>query len=1151
MKYRLGLDIGTNSIGWSVLATNEQQEVVEIVDAGARIFSDGRTDKSKSTLAADRRVARGARRRRDRFLQRQSFLLQSLSAAGLFPKDQEERKELQLENPLQPRARALTEKLQPFQIGRALFHINQRRGFKSNRKDKSEEATSGKVVNSVKLLAQEMGLCEAEEQEESSREWLEKLQSQKQLSYGQFLWERQQQHKPTRARSGYGEKGDLYEVYPTREIYIDEFNKIWDAQATFYPEMMTKECRKNIYDIIFFQRPLKAPELGQCLYLSKEKRTYRAMPSFQQFRIYQEVNHLEWRDGNHDKYQVRNNKKLRDQIVSILEKQAHKKSPAKPSVRNAEVNFRVIKKILAKNEIAENTIVFNYESEKRNGLDANLTSHIMQHLDYVGQQWHEWDLQKQDKFIEEILGNEKEDEEVHIILQQQYGLSQQAADTCMQAQLIEGTASVSLKAARLVLEKLRDGVVDEEGEIRIVTQDKAVQFLADEIDEFVNPMQQKNEDGEEYKLAKQLPYYGELFEDRRHIIPGQRREIDKKKKDDLNYFGGVTNPTVHIALNQIRKVVNELIARYQHPDSIAIELGRDLPEGAGYRAYIETSQKKNQDNNREWGDKLIELGVDNNAANRLRLKLWNQQKKLCPYSGKKIECSELFSAEIEVDHIIPFSMSLDDNAANKVVCTRQANRDKGNRTPWEAFHDNPNYIWRDILSRAGDIAVKSNQYSRHKKKFEDKEFNNKLWRFQENVIEKWQEEYGNDFLARHLNDTRYIGRLTREYLECICHSNKINVVTGKVTSLLRKHWGLNSILQTADEITKNREDYRHHAVDAIVIGMINRSMLQKISTKANQGEELQINFIFSKNEDGTSVIDPWVDFRADVKKVINNIYVSHRTNHKKQGQLHKETAYGIADQQKRQKLNQAEVDQAVSTSVVFRKGIEEFTERKQVMEIRDKLLQQEFLQYFDAAVEQGGKGVDGIKALAQEKNIRHLRVQVNRTVQPIRNKEKEIYKAYELRNNWAMEIYQPHDLPDNWYWTVISKYEAIQKNFQPGVTKRKQPTDKLVMRIFNEDMLKITDKNGETRVMRVHKMSEGDLCICEHQLANIAKRLKQLVDNQLCYRCTSVGAFKKLQPQKIHISPTGRIRHAKQKHAQQDCTGGSYLLQNLKEIRIA
>ena len=130
---RLGLDIGTNSIGWWLYGT-EEGRITEVVDGGVRIFSDGRDPKSKASLALDRRAARAQRRRRDRYLRRKAALMKRMAQAGLMPADPAEAKALEVLNPYELRASGLDEPLPLTHFGRALFHLNQRRGFKSNRK---------------------------------------------------------------------------------------------------------------------------------------------------------------------------------------------------------------------------------------------------------------------------------------------------------------------------------------------------------------------------------------------------------------------------------------------------------------------------------------------------------------------------------------------------------------------------------------------------------------------------------------------------------------------------------------------------------------------------------------------------------------------------------------------------------------------------------------------------------------------------------------------------------------------------------------------------------------------------------------------------------------------------------------------------------
>ena len=128
------MDIGTNSIGWALYSVDDEETKPQsIVGAGVRIFSSGRKLKDYTTLNATRRQARLQRRQRDRYLQRRTYLLYLLKKYGLFPEDKSSAKKLADLNPYELRTKGLDEKLNIYHFGRALFHLNQRRGFKSNR----------------------------------------------------------------------------------------------------------------------------------------------------------------------------------------------------------------------------------------------------------------------------------------------------------------------------------------------------------------------------------------------------------------------------------------------------------------------------------------------------------------------------------------------------------------------------------------------------------------------------------------------------------------------------------------------------------------------------------------------------------------------------------------------------------------------------------------------------------------------------------------------------------------------------------------------------------------------------------------------------------------------------------------------------------
>ena len=148
MVWRLGLDVGTNSIGWAAVELMEGRPC-GLIDAGVRIFSDGRNPKDGASLAVQRREPRSARRNRDRYLKRRSEFMDRLVEHGLMPREDSERKALENLDPWILRARGLDEKLSLHELGRALFHLQQRRGFKSNRKTDRGDSDKGAIAEAT------------------------------------------------------------------------------------------------------------------------------------------------------------------------------------------------------------------------------------------------------------------------------------------------------------------------------------------------------------------------------------------------------------------------------------------------------------------------------------------------------------------------------------------------------------------------------------------------------------------------------------------------------------------------------------------------------------------------------------------------------------------------------------------------------------------------------------------------------------------------------------------------------------------------------------------------------------------------------------------------------------------------------------------
>ena len=163
----------------------------------------------------------------------------------------------------------------------------------------------------------------------------------------------------------------------------------------------------------------------------------------------------------------------------------------------------------------------------------------------------------------------------------------------------------------------------------------------------------------------------------------------------------------------------------------------------------------------------------------------------------------------------------------------------------------------------------------------------KQWRFARGAMDKATQNQ--DFLARQLTDTQYLARLAREYFSYLYPGEEadnqgelkkvqhVRVIPGRVTELLHRNWGLNSLLSLDGDFSadkpKNCKDHRHHAIDAMVIGVTKRSLLQRIAKASGQLEEHDFeNFV----KEAISETLPWEGFRDDVKTVINNIIISHK-----------------------------------------------------------------------------------------------------------------------------------------------------------------------------------------------------------------------------------------------------------------------------------
>lgn len=1095
-RWRFGGDLGANSLGWAALHLNDEGLPISILAAGSRIFSDGRDPKSGASLAVDRREARAMRRRRDRFKQRQRALMKYLVADGLFPADPAERKALAALDPYELRARALDEALPLHHLGRALFHLNQRRGFKSNRKaDRRDDAENGKIAIGVERLVEAM-------EDAGAR------------SYGEWLnMRRKAGTNPNaissvrtrmRPESGEDAKGEGYDFYPSRAVLEDEFREIWEAQAPHHPGMLTDEVHARLFEIIFHQRPLKAPQIGQCTLIDGEERLPKAHPLFQRRRLLEEINALMIvRPGAKAQrltHEERDTLLLTKQLATGL------------------ITFANMRKALKLDEEAR----FNKESENRKGILGDEVAAIMGAKTRFGSRWAHLRVEEQWDILQRILAVQSDQDHAALLdwLGDSHGLDEDHARAVANATLPQGHGRFGLTATTGLIAALGEGVTPEgrsekaapiePGRVIVYSEAVARAGLGHHSD------RRTGEIFEDADGLPQLPYYGVALE--RHIMPGTGNSSDPEEMR----VGRLTNPTVHIGLNQLRRIMNRLIRAYGPPAEIAIELARELKLNDEDKKRLNRENAENQRAAERRGRLLEENGIPNTGANRARLRLWEELNgdnvlgRACVYSGEMIGIRKLFSEAVEIDHILPFSVTLDDSNANKIVCIREANRAKRKRSPHDARLDlrtrfGPIADWEEISGRAAHLP------------------RNKRWRFEPDAIDRFRDEGG--FLARHLVDTQYLGRMAREYLASLFPdkgegSGHVWVSPGRLTEMVRRKLGLNDLLPDhnfgggADQ-PKNRLDHRHHAIDAVVTAVVDRGLLQKIArTSGTEGAE---------GREKIEIPAPWEGFREDLRKAVNAITVSHRSDHgtaakaglpkgtdQTAGRLHNDTAYGLT----------GETDAKGNSIVVRRVPLSGIKKLADIDRVRDETLKAALYRHLEGLE---GKAFEQAVATFPKRDwhpypgIRRVRVVEPLSVIPIRDREGRIYKGYKGDSNYRYDVWE---LPDGkWVSEVVSMFEAHQPGWTSSM-RANHPTARKMLSLHQNDMVAIERESEERSLMRVVKFGQnGQITLAADRESGDLKRrdAAPIDDDPFKYFSPTCGGLKKVKARQIRIDELGRV----------------------------
>lgn len=866
MAILLGVDLGTNSIGYGII-DNENQK---IIDSGVRIFPEG---VEPTTIGqGEKEESKNATRRNFRQLRRQYFrkklrkikLLEVLIENGMCPLGHSElmswkhwdkvrksdgRKYPESEafmewlklNPYELRKRALTEDLSAQELGRVFYHLIQRRGFLSNRKGKEDgtiytgkENTTEIDDTQQKLVNTTLGAYLYDiSYKKGEKYYTPKDVSGKILRMRarytlrdmyihefELIWQRQAPHLKLNDRQIHVLRHIIFEGTPTSKrnqqkiakiitrygkenVNIQnkriEITRVVNLKELLGGQISTQDGElkyKSNESVLFWQRPLRSQKslLSKCVFEGRQFYDIQnnkwiatgptpcplSHPEFEEFRAYQFINNLAYGKGE------RLTPTQREELFRLM---------------CTEKKDFTVKKIKEHLKIYE---TFNYDEETKIPVNQTIQQ-LRSHFDDGCLRQHYQDIWHCFYFYED-------NDMLFDKLKRDYGIKCDDIEKIKKIHLQEGYSNVSLKAIRNIIPYLRKGYKYSTavllGGIRNAFGQRWCYFesfdSALEIEHAVcHILKENNAEGEAIEKIKTYLLshnFGFIENDKafKKLYHHSQPVAQKKRQDKLPTVENLRNPIVQQGLNELRRLVNTLLKdgknKYGedfHFDSIHIELGRELRNSKQKREEMAKNIRENEKKNNVARQRLAEYGLRASRDNIQKYLLYDEIREragsgCCPYTGRIINISDLLGRgnSIQIEHIIPYSVSLDDGYANKTLCDAKFNHDKGELTPYKFYEKNSSpQIWGvNSWEAVEERAFRLLPYAKAKRFVSKKAFES------------------DDFITRQLNDTRYMSRKAVELFSAIC--DDVQIFPGQLTAELRHLWGLNNILQPVPEVYK-------------------------------------------------------------------------------------------------------------------------------------------------------------------------------------------------------------------------------------------------------------------------------------------------------------------------------------------------------------
>lgn len=816
-KYILGMDIGISSVGWALLDLDEFDNPYKIIDVGSRIFAPGEVEKTGDSRAKARREKRGARRiirrrafRLDRvrnLLYQYGYLngevnsdivsIKNEELTNIYDKMVNNYYKNKDKNPYKLKVEALDRKLTSEELCIILVHYAKKRGYKSNREDVNDNET-GKVLSAIKE-----NIC---------------LMEEKKYRTVSEMYIKDDKFKD-KIKNSPGE----YKVSISNEMYLEEINMVLDSQIKY--GLIDNKFKDNYLEIWSSRRHysngpggnspyggnLIEKMTGQCKFDKKPRAPKRAY-STELFLALTKILNTKYKLDDSNEF-VNFSK---EEIFKIIELAKNEKQVTYKNVLSILGSQNVIFKDLKLSkkdyikvieEIKKSLGISKEEKLELNKLTAEEKEQYdkLYNKKIVSQTFIELKgYQELKKCIIKSFGKEKW-EEVHDNIK----LLDDLALFCTNYKLNSEIKEKISNSTNIPKEFCDDNFIS------ILPNFKDHVMLSTDIIRDLIPLMMNGERYDEAmkKINKNFTNPNECLVKKDLLVP-------------IYLDQDITNQRVIRSLTQARKVLNAIIKKYGRPYCINIETARELAKTKKERNEIEKKQQENYDKNIKIKNHMVELGLfksidDINSNDLLKYKLWEEQKGICSYSLEKIKIEDLyFNNVVQIDHILPYSRTFNDNYLNKTLVLSKANQDKGDRTPFEWF-GNTNK-WNEYVKFINSLIIPQSKKDNY-------------------LLKELTYDMTREMREQNLNDTKYISKEFASLIKTYLNVDNVNVYQGALTAKLRARWGLNRLTHSyiaqnymmpddmKEGLSKDRDNHLHHAMDALVIAATTKSLQQKIT----------------------------------------------------------------------------------------------------------------------------------------------------------------------------------------------------------------------------------------------------------------------------------------------------------------------------------